>query len=639
MADIWGGLVTLDEPATESKDPWAGLVTFDEPLPASGQNSPPRFPPPSGEIPANPSTREMQAGNTDSFPALSREEMIAQGRDEAARKHWESLIPQVRANREAAIKKAIDDVGVEYEKNYPGLDAPKPAGSFSEQVRQEIQTNRMSEIAGLLDELEANKTYQPTFEDLEPLGSNAERSFLTKNIVSRTGETIAKSVKSNLQKGMAVGVSEAAALAGDDETAKKYRSAAKRVTTEQQREALKQEYMDAESMLPYAGTLRSAGQAVGESVVYGSVGGLPALATVYGANAYADAIADGRSREEALRQAGIEGVMTSAFGHYVGTGTAALAKGSGGRMASRMSQNIARKRGIGRLWSGAKGAAGEIPEEVITQYSHYMTDVAYGNREYNPDELYAELMQTAAVAGVSGGVGGAIAHNVGETSKYIDDINKARQAFVNLAEKVQRGEPISRGDLEKAGISPGKSNARQRADMARQELEAVPEEVNGNNHRGNEAVPEGYGAGPPPDAEGAVRGSGSEAQVPVAVDDGTGQGVQPVVRTPDPTQEIQPQESELSNEVLPETAEANQTPEATPTRGQEGREGLLEPPKKQRPTTFDPQSIPEGIEVEMQVIRGKTGDRIPVKRDAREAMTELNEFAAISKKLLACLKR
>ena len=63
---------------------------------------------------------------------------------------------------------------------------------------------------------------------------------------------------------------------------------------------------------------------------------------------------------------------------------------------------------------------------------------------------------------------------------------------------------------------------------------------------------------------------------------------------------------------------------------------LVAPAAKRRARPVS-DSIPADIEVEIEAIKSKTGERIKVKQNAREAYAELNTDASQYKKLLHCL--
>jgi hypothetical protein len=274
---------------------------------------------------------------------------------------------------------------------------------------------------------------------------------------------------------------------------------------------------------------RGGGAAVGESVLSAaSFGGLGGLAAYFGATKYDETLADGGSQSEAFTHGAIEGAFTFLGGKLIGAGTGKLAEKIGGGAASetigsRAAEYIAKKFPIPK-WaaSATTGAAGEVAEEAATEVSHYLADVGFGRERWSKDKLLERVLGVVGPSAVAGLLGGGLANTI----ESLDRRYKAVEGVKTLVEKTATNQPVSRGDLERAGIGiKGPSNAESRKEIARefveQQNEAPPQsEAVDETQRPDggvvqgQAVSSGPRADVEPVVEGEVSGPTGDARLP-----------------------------------------------------------------------------------------------------------------------------
>lgn len=227
--------------------------------------------------------------------------------------------------------------------------------------------------------------------------------------------------------------------------------------------------------------------ALGEAAAASATGGLPALAGYYAANSGASSIAEAEAEGRtgvgkyapAAAHAVIEGAATL-LGGKLGSGTAALAqragKGYGTTVVGKAVGKVAEKFPISKPLAELFGAAGaEVTEEVATEVAHYYTDLAQPG-EYQGASLRDRVTAVVGPSLVAGGAGRALDTLLGQLERR----EKAIAPTAELARKVEANEPVTRGDLERAGIPSNGTNAKTRVERAKKELDSVqlPEATN-----------------------------------------------------------------------------------------------------------------------------------------------------------------
>jgi hypothetical protein len=105
-----------------------------------------------------------------------------------------------------------------------------------------------------------------------------------------------------------------------------------------------------------------------------------------------------------------------------------------------------------------------------------------------------------------------------------------------------------------------------------------------------------------------------------------------VITSPNVPKAGQPQEDISSPSVAPPDA-----PSAVPPPSPQRDSGVAIAPTATARVSLD--AIPTDIEVDVQAIKSKSGERVSVKRNAREAVAKLDESIDLYKKLWACITR
>lgn len=444
-----------------------------------------------------------------------------------------------------------------------------------------------------------------------------------------------------------------------------------------------QERMDMDSPVPMAGAIRQAGAAVGESLLAAQLGGLPTLAGYYSAGSLADSLAladeEGRTGWQkygpAVAHAGVEGAMTYLGGKVFGAGTGKLADRQASSWVNRAIERGAARYNLGPALSGTAvvfgetfgGAAGEIFEEVTTELQHYLVDKATYGDQYKGAPLGERLWGVVAVSGLAGG-GGGLASSKGGVRSSLDNIAKlveqrersmqqAKAATDALQAKVDSNAPISRGDLERVGVPSGGTSAASRKKLASDYLNdpkwSTPAQFAESQRRMREQPtslaevlshlsPQRARETPNRAADLTQPERNAVTQEFVQPDAETQEFIPPVTEDAAPTQEpinVQ-QERQAPLPEAPQEAAGQPAQGETAPEGRQEAERVLEPPAK-RPSLYkntNRDAIPEDMEVDVRAVRLKTGERVAMKQNAKEAVADLQESASLYKKLLDCLK-
>ena len=145
-----------------------------------------------------------------------------------------------------------------------------------------------------------------------------------------------------------------------------------------------------------------------------SVGGLPAVAAVFGSQQFADVMEEGLAKGLSHKKA-----VSVAFQAAVAEGgleAVGFRLWSGAASMNKSFRNIA----LGFLWEGAQEGSQQIAESAITNF--------YGLREQDLYEIMAEVALSALVGGLVGGVGAGL-------SGQVEQRNIALKKEIGMTEK------------------------------------------------------------------------------------------------------------------------------------------------------------------------------------------------------------
>ena len=145
-----------------------------------------------------------------------------------------------------------------------------------------------------------------------------------------------------------------------------------------------------------------------------SVGGLPAVAAVFGSQQFADVMEEGLAKGLSHKKA-----VSVAFQAAVAEGgleAVGFRLWSGAASMNKSFRNIA----LGFLWEGAQEGSQQIAESAITNF--------YGIREQDLYEIMAEVALSALVGGLVGGVGAGL-------SGQVEQRNIALKKEIGMTEK------------------------------------------------------------------------------------------------------------------------------------------------------------------------------------------------------------
>lgn len=175
-----------------------------------------------------------------------------------------------------------------------------------------------------------------------------------------------------------------------------------------------------------------------------SVGGLPAVAAVFGSQQFADVmeegLAKGLSHKKAVSvafQAAVAEGGLEAFGFRLWSGAASMNKSF---------RNIA----LGFLWEGAQEGSQQIAESAITNF--------YGLREQDLYEIMAEVALSALVGGLVGGVGAGL-------SGQVEQRNIALKKEIGMTEKGNIVTPNTEKKEKGVMLKPSKEAEKQFTDQ------------------------------------------------------------------------------------------------------------------------------------------------------------------------------
>lgn len=172
-----------------------------------------------------------------------------------------------------------------------------------------------------------------------------------------------------------------------------------------------------------------------------SVGGLPAVAAVFGSQQFADVMEEGLAKGLSHKKA-----VSVAFQAAVAEGgleAVGFRLWSGAASMNKSFRNIA----LGFLWEGAQEGSQQIAESAITNF--------YGLREQDLYEIMAEVALSALVGGLVGGVGAGL-------SGQVEQRNIALKKEIGMTEQRNIATPKTK---EGKTIKPSKEAEKQFTDQ------------------------------------------------------------------------------------------------------------------------------------------------------------------------------
>ena len=172
-----------------------------------------------------------------------------------------------------------------------------------------------------------------------------------------------------------------------------------------------------------------------------SVGGLPAVAAVFGSQQFADVMEEGLAKGLSHKKA-----VSVAFQAAVAEGgleAVGFRLWSGAASMNKSFRNIA----LGFLWEGAQEGSQQIAESAITNF--------YGLREQDLYEIMAEVALSALVGGLVGGVGAGL-------SGQVEQRNIALKKEIGMTEQGNIATPKTK---EGKTIKPSKEAEKQFTDQ------------------------------------------------------------------------------------------------------------------------------------------------------------------------------
>ena len=172
-----------------------------------------------------------------------------------------------------------------------------------------------------------------------------------------------------------------------------------------------------------------------------SVGGLPAVAAVFGSQQFADVMEEGLAKGLSHKKA-----VSVAFQAAVAEGgleAVGFRLWSGAASMNKSFRNIA----LGFLWEGAQEGSQQIAESAITNF--------YGIREQDLYEIMAEVALSALVGGLVGGVGAGL-------SGQVEQRNIALKKEIGMTEQGNIATPKTK---EGKTIKPSKEAEKQFTDQ------------------------------------------------------------------------------------------------------------------------------------------------------------------------------
>lgn len=207
-----------------------------------------------------------------------------------------------------------------------------------------------------------------------------------------------------------------------------------------QRQQDVQAALDTQGLLggTFTSWLRQGGATVAESAAMGLMGGIPALATWYGATTADDQLAQGADPRTAMTHGLIEGGFTMLGGKVLGAGAARLAGRVGGwplsaDAAGAVAKWATQRYPVAEPIAKVLAAAGsEVGEEFLTEASHYMVDVAGDRDEWSWPRFWERTKGVIGPSLVAGGLGeagvAALESNARELYDQLDARKRAVEA-------------------------------------------------------------------------------------------------------------------------------------------------------------------------------------------------------------------
>lgn len=171
-----------------------------------------------------------------------------------------------------------------------------------------------------------------------------------------------------------------------------------------------------------------------------SVGGLPAVAAVFGSQQFADVMEEGLAKGLSHKKA-----VSVAFQAAVAEGgleAVGFRLWSGAASMNKSFRNIA----LGFLWEGAQEGSQQIAESAITNF--------YGLREQDLYEIMAEVALSALVGGLVGGVGAGL-------SGQVEQRNIALKKEIGMTEKGNIVTPNTEKKEKGVMLKPSKETEKQ----------------------------------------------------------------------------------------------------------------------------------------------------------------------------------
>ena len=175
-----------------------------------------------------------------------------------------------------------------------------------------------------------------------------------------------------------------------------------------------------------------------------SVGGLPAVAAVFGSQQFADVMEEGLAKGLSHKKA-----VSVAFQAAVAEGgleAVGFRLWSGAASMNKSFRNIA----LGFLWEGAQEGSQQIAESAITNF--------YGLREQDLYEIMAEVALSALVGGLVGGVGAGL-------SGQVEQRNIALKKEIGMTEKGNIVTPNTEKKEKGVMLKPSKEAEKQFTDQ------------------------------------------------------------------------------------------------------------------------------------------------------------------------------